>query len=240
LSAAWLAALVIVAGCSRPQVVPASPSVALPRLLPPEPVPDLQPPVLSIPSFEEQRRSDRFSWIPDETSKDWKYIVLHHTASSVGNVEAIHNAHLKNKDKNGRPWQGIGYHFVIGNGRGMNDGEIEPTFRWRRQVAGAHAGVNEYNQHGIGIVLVGNFEQGPPTGRQFAAVNRLVTELARRHEIKPANIVGHGDVRATECPGRLFPLGEVRAEVAAAIDRGGLPLALVPADGMSRKDTLRP
>ncbi|HUQ72724.1 MAG TPA: peptidoglycan recognition family protein [Planctomycetaceae bacterium] len=216
-------------------------SATVPQLLPPEPVPDLQPPILSVPSFEEQLRSDRERWIPDEPSKDWKYIVLHHTASSTGSVESIHNTHLKNKDNNGRPWQGIGYHFVIGNGRGMNDGDIEPTFRWRRQIAGAHAGVDEYNQRGIGIVLVGNFDEGPPTDRQLAAVKRLVSELARRHEITPSNIVGHGDVRATECPGRHFPLADVRALVAAVEDRGGLPLALVPAaDGMSRKETLRP
>lgn len=222
---AWWLTAVVVAGCSRPgpwqrpQVVP--PAATTPRLLPPEPVPDLQPPILSVPSDRGLTRSDRLRWIPDEPAKDWKFIVLHHTASSAGSVEAIHNAHLRNKDKNGRPWQGIGYHFVIGNGRGMNDGDIEPTFRWRRQIAGAHAGVNEYNQHGIGIVLVGNFDQGPPTDRQLDALKRLVAELARRHEIKPSDIVGHGDVRATECPGRHFPLAEVRAHVAAADNRDG-------------------
>ena len=232
-------AFVVVAGCTRPSVVP--PSVTVPRLLPPEPVPDLQPPVLSVPSVEEQRRSDRTAWLPDEPSRDWTYLVLHHTASTTGSVEAIHNAHLKNKDSNGRPWQGIGYHFVIGNGRGMNDGEIEPTFRWRRQIAGAHAGVEDYNQHGIGIVLVGNFDQGPPTDRQLDAVHRLVAELVRRYEIKTSNIVGHGDVRATDCPGRLFPLAEVRAQVATAADRRGFPLTLITAaDGMSRKEPLQP
>jgi hypothetical protein len=235
----WLAAYVVIAGCSRPSVVPASAPV--PRLLAPEPVPDLQSPILTVPSFEEQKRSDQTAWIPDEPPQDWKYIVLHHTASSTGSVEAIHNSHLKNKDKGGRPWQGIGYHFVIGNGRGMNDGEIEPTFRWRRQIAGAHAGVDEYNQRGIGIVLIGNFDQGPPTDRQLDAVHRLVAELVRRHEITLSNIVGHGDVRATDCPGRHFPLGEVRTKVTAAADRVRLPLALVDgADGMSRKDLLRP
>ena len=48
---------------------------------------------------------------------------------------------------------GLAYHFVIGNGDGMPDGEIEPTFRWREQIQGAHAGAGEYNEQGIGIAL---------------------------------------------------------------------------------------
>ena len=62
--------------------------------------------------------------------RDWDYIVLHHTASESGSVASIHEEHLRRKDKNGNAWLGIGYHFVIGNGSGMDDGEIEPTFRF--------------------------------------------------------------------------------------------------------------
>jgi len=214
----WWLTLVVVVGCARPNVIP--PAASMPRLLPPVPIPDLTPPVPSAPAWDQRSVDDRNAWSPDEPSRDWRYIVLHHTAASSGNVESIHNAHLKNKDKNGQPWQGIGYHFVIGNGRGMNDGEIQPTFRWRRQLAGAHAGVNEYNQHGIGIVLVGNLEQAPPTERQLEAVIRLVSELSRRYEIATTDIIGHGDVKATECPGRHFPLAEVRTRVVQAEHRG--------------------
>jgi hypothetical protein len=231
--------LVLWAGCSSSNVVP--PSASLPQLLPPVAVPDRQPTLPANPAWNEHPAEDRLAWLPDEPSREWKYIVLHHTAAVSGNVESIHNAHLRNKDTSGRPWLGIGYHFVIGNGRGMNDGEIEPTFRWRRQMSGAHAGVNEYNQHGIGIVLVGNLEQSPPTDRQLDAVIRLVGELSRRHKIATTNIVGHGDVRATECPGRYFPLDIVRSRVAAVIRGGGSPLDLaLAANGTSRKEWLRP
>lgn len=89
--------------------------------------------------------------------KPWKYLVLHHTATTSGDVESIHQSHLKNKDRSGNRWLGIGYHFVIGNGDGMPDGEIAPTFRWHQQLPGAHAGNKEFNDCGIGIVLVGNF-----------------------------------------------------------------------------------
>jgi N-acetyl-anhydromuramyl-L-alanine amidase AmpD len=148
-------------------------------------------------------------------ARDWKYIVLHHTATDQGDVESIHESHLKNKDKNGKPWLGIGYHFVIGNGQGMTDGAIEQTFRWKQQLQGAHAGVADYNQSGVGIVLVGNFEEKPPTAAQVAAAKRLIRVLSREFDIPADQVVGHSDVKATECPGRLFPLSEIRDSVAA-------------------------
>jgi N-acetyl-anhydromuramyl-L-alanine amidase AmpD len=82
-------------------------------------------------------------------------------------------------------------------------------------MQGAHAGVADYNQHGIGIVLVGNFEEGPPTKSQLASVKRLVKVLAREYEIGTNHIIGHGDVKPTECPGTHFPLVDIRGSVAA-------------------------
>jgi hypothetical protein len=179
-------------------------------------------------------------WPTDEPRKPWKYIVLHHTATGRGSVESIHETHLKNKDKNGNPWQGIGYHFVIGNGDGMGDGEIEPTFRWRQQLAGAHAGVNDYNQQGVGVVLVGDFEQHHPTAAQLQAVKRLVGALSRDFGIPADRVIGHGDVKATECPGQNFPLSEVRASAVAVDDRPGRPLVhYVPPSRNLSKETQR-
>ncbi len=150
-------------------------------------------------------------WKPSVAARQWKYIVLHHTASSGGNVESIHEEHLNRKDKSGKPWLGIGYHFVIGNGNGMGDGTIEPTFRWKQQIHGAHAGSEnpDYNQHGIGVCLVGNFEQTPPTPAQRRAMKQLVQTLKNEYGISSRNVVGHRDIRQTACPGRLFPMTDV-------------------------------
>ncbi len=142
-------------------------------------------------------------WKPDKEAREWRHIVIHHTASSRDSIESIHEAHLK------RGWEGIGYHFVIGNGSGMKDGEIEPTFRWKTQMHGAHAGNEEYNQHGIGVCLVGNFEDSNPSAAQLASVKRLVGVLKGQYGIKTANVVGHKTVKATACPGKNFPLTEV-------------------------------
>lgn len=221
-------------GCTRPTVVP--PLVSIPRPQPLAPSAPLVPVTPLAPEFDTEPKAlplDPIAtnpWRPGMAARDWKYLVLHHTASDAGDVESIHNAHLKNKDKNGKHWLGIGYHFVIGNGRGMDDGEIEPTFRWKQQMPGAHAGVNEYNQRGIGIVLIGNFEKSQPTPRQLKSVKELVAVLAREYAIHAEHVIGHGDIKATECPGQFFPLSNVRASVAAHNSRDGQALARV-ADG---------
>ncbi|MEO1996166.1 MAG: peptidoglycan recognition family protein [Planctomycetaceae bacterium] len=155
--------------------------------------------------------------MPQVDARSWKYLVLHHTASAGGNVDSIHEAHVQRKDKQGRPWKGIGYHFVIGNGDGMADGAIEPTFRWREQMHGAHAGVPDYNNSGIGIVLVGNFETQKPTAAQVASVQRLVRALALEYGISAENIIGHRDVKATACPGQHFPLSDIKQHIAFSV-----------------------
>jgi hypothetical protein len=139
----------------------------------------------------------------------WKYIVLHHSATTDGDVRAIDIDHRQRTDSAGEPWLGIGYHFVIGNGRSMGDGTVEATFRWRDQLQGAHAGSRLYNEQGIGICLIGDFDRSPPTPSQMTAAKRLVTMLRTQFAIPARNCIRHCDVQSTECPGRLFPLGAI-------------------------------
>ena len=153
-------------------------------------------------------------WLPEQAARPWRTIVVHHSASAAGSVESIDAEHRRRVDAAGEPWLGIGYHFVIGSGQGMPDGQVTPTFRWREQLAGAHAGVAEANNNGIGICLIGNFEDAPPTPRQWDAAVRLTRALATQYDIPPAAIVRHGDLKATACPGRHFPWREFQAAVA--------------------------
>lgn len=143
---------------------------------------------------------------PDAPSRPWRYIVVHHSATSDGNVESIDSAHRKLTDSQGQPWLGVGYHFVVGNGHGMDDGELAPTFRWQQQIHGAHAGSRRYNDQGIGICLVGNFDTQPPTPRQLTGTKLLLDSLMSRYRIPPEHVLLHSDVTATRCPGRLFSL----------------------------------
>ncbi len=135
--------------------------------------------------------------------REWKYIVVHHSATPTGSAAEFDVEHRD------RGWDGLGYHFVIDNGHGGPDGRVEVGERWRIQKWGAHTGKtpgNEYNYHGIGICLVGDFTNHMPTANQLASLRRLVTYLMAKYNIPAENVVGHcdGPGTSTECPGRMF------------------------------------
>ena len=130
----------------------------------------------------------------------WDSMVIHHSSTPSGSAAIFDRYH---REKLG--WQGVGYDFVIGNGRGSADGTIEVTFRWERQIHGAHAGVQQYNEHGIGICLVGDFERSYPTQAQVESLVWLVTYLQERCGIPTSHVLLHRHVKNTRCPGENFP-----------------------------------
>lgn len=138
----------------------------------------------------------------------WRYIVIHHTATDIGNASLIHSNHQKRGF-----WNGLGYHFLIDNGSlGKGDGQIEVAPRWIKQKEGAHCKVGNMNEQGIGIALVGDFNQALPTPRQMESLARLVRELVHYYHIPPSHILGHGDVPGanTDCPGKRFPWNDLQ------------------------------
>ncbi len=147
--------------------------------------------------------AERAAWgVP--LRRDWDYLVMHHSASSSGNAARFDVEHKE------RGWDGLGYHFVIGNGHGSGDGEVEVGFRWQQQREGAHAGNEVMNQHGIGICLVGDFTKRRPTNAQVRSLQRLSDFLSAYCSIPSPNIRYHRDVRdkdrgGTLCPGKYFP-----------------------------------
>lgn len=160
--------------------------------------------------LQTRRTTPELSYLEsEEPLRPWKFIILHHTATTSGSLDSIDFAHQQRRDSAGNSWRGIGYHFLIGNGNGMEDGKVQSTFRWHEQIGGAHAGIREYNEHGIGICLVGNFEQNGPTSAQIKAVSELVGQLKQRFDITEEQILKHGDLKATACPGRLFPFQKI-------------------------------
>jgi hypothetical protein len=142
---------------------------------------------------------------------EWWYIVIHHSGTASGSAQSFDQNHRET-----RGWRCLGYHFVVGNGNGQGDGVIIAGPRWYSQEPGAHANSNEHNVHGIGICLVGNMDEQPPTPAQWAATRALVAQLRRSYNIPPEHVLGHNQVRgggSTACPGKLTPLGELREEV---------------------------
>jgi N-acetylmuramoyl-L-alanine amidase len=143
----------------------------------------------------------------------WQYIIIHHTATDIGNACLINRSH---HDRGF--WDGLGYHFLIDNGTlGKSDGQIEEAPRWIKQQSGAHCKAYGMNEKGIGIALVGNFDVDLPTQEQLKSLSYLVNALCRYYQIKPCNVIGHRDVEgaATDCPGLRFPWSCVRQCLAA-------------------------
>jgi hypothetical protein len=149
-------------------------------------------------------------WIPAAPSDRWKCIVIHHSATEVGGADRFDRAHR------GKGWDELGYHFVIGNGSDTGDGRVEVGSRWASQKHGAHCKSpgDFFNDHGIGICLVGNFDRHPPSPNQMRSLETLVRHLCRTYGIPPARLYVHGGVTGkTRCPGEQFDLAPVRAAV---------------------------
>jgi N-acetylmuramoyl-L-alanine amidase len=141
-------------------------------------------------------------------ARAWDAIIVHHSATSSGNAASMDAYH---RDVRRMP-RGLAYHFVIGNGDGLGDGEIEVGPRWTRQQPGAHVASHLrdpetraiWDEVAIGIVLVGNFEESSPTARQRAALSELIDALRQRFRIDRARLFVHGEIGGahTACPGR--------------------------------------
>lgn len=137
----------------------------------------------------------------------WQAIVIHHSGSPAGkpaDIAAQHEA---------LGYRGLGHHFIIGNGRGMDDGELHVGFRWLDQLYGAHAGGPDgdwYNRHSISICLVGDGNRRPFTPAQMRRLMQVVGALCRELGIPPERVVLHSEIAPTTDPGRLFPTGMLR------------------------------
>lgn len=155
-------------------------------------------------------------WLPPgrlENRKRWRAIVIHHSFPiESGSSVDIDKLHKK------RGFDGLGYHFVITNGRGAANGRVEVGYRWRQQLTGAHCRVapyddNYWNKYAIGICLIGNFEKNKPSQAQYRSLAKLVRFLQKRYNIPTRQIKGHGDIKPTDCPGKNFSFNELRRHI---------------------------
>jgi N-acetyl-anhydromuramyl-L-alanine amidase AmpD len=120
-------------------------------------------------------------------------IIIHHSATASGNVEVFRKYHLK------QGFADVGYHYVICNGHGGPDGEVQEGRP--ELMTGAHAPAR--NADSIGVCLVGDFTQGKPTTAQMLALYALLKDLMRRYHISPKDVLAHKEVSQTDCPGSL-------------------------------------
>lgn len=117
----------------------------------------------------------------------WRAIVIHESGTPAGDLASIERRHQQ------AGLAGLGFHFVVGNGQGMDDGAVAVGPRWERQLAGAHApqgwrtpsdagdagalDAAALNRSAIAICLVGRADRRPFTDRQCREVRALVHQL---------------------------------------------------------------
>lgn len=137
----------------------------------------------------------------------WQYVVIHHSGGRFGNNEHLQKVHDERQPND--PVNAIAYHYIIGNGDGMEDGAVDHDIRKTYNLWGGHVrSINfDENFRGIGICVIGDLDKGHMTDKQFTALVELTRDLISRYGIAKENILFHGEIEHehTACPGKHFP-----------------------------------
>ena len=142
-----------------------------------------------------------FNTKADLDAANWDSIVIVHSGSPAGSAESIGAQHKA------VGYDGLSYHFLIGNGTGMGDGEIHLGNRWLNQSQGAQlAGLRSpKTSNAIEICLIGNGDRKPFSNEQIQYLAEIVGALTERFDIPQDRVYLHQDLAPTTSPGRYFP-----------------------------------
>jgi hypothetical protein len=161
----------------------------------------------------------------DGITRDWDAIRRYHTSYRIDGIMVLKDEFMKRRTyKIGKnfeePWKDIGYHV----GTELVDGK--PEFNWGRPLSmiGSHAGVkgkpNTFNSDYIGICCVGNYDLVSPIPILWdfnLAVTRCFMDA---FSIQKTNVIGHREVydrlairRQKTCPGNCWNMELFRAEL---------------------------
>jgi N-acetylmuramoyl-L-alanine amidase len=170
----------------------------------------LAPPPLAAEGLSSLSAPDRGTFL-DEIFKTevtpraqlWKYVYIHHSGTSGGDAQSL-----------ARPGKGLCDHFVVGNGDGCQDGEIEIGPRWNKQQAAAPPlGVDSIQPDCISICVVGDFDHAMPTPTQIRRLSQLVTTLQTQFRISADKVIMLNDTASPSSVGRYFPVTAFRDQI---------------------------
>lgn len=134
----------------------------------------------------------------------WKYIYLHHSRTPSGDATTLADAA-----------GGLGDHFVIGNGDGCGDGEIQIGRRWNRQESATRPpGADRMDPACVSVCLVGDFDRTYPTPAQMARVRELTASLQRRLGVGADRVWLTPTRGSAAGAGKYFPYSTFRQQLA--------------------------
>lgn len=135
-----------------------------------------------------------------------RFIIMHDSLTEDGitcSWGAIRKYHIEVKG-----WMEIGYHWgieLINNRYEILSG---------RMIGQAGAHCPGYNQDGIGICLIGNFDLNEVPHDQWALAVKFVAHLAKSFDISKLNIMGHREAMPDRtCPHKNFDCVLFREDV---------------------------
>jgi hypothetical protein len=133
----------------------------------------------------------------------WRYVFIHHSRTDSGNAATM-----------GESAEGLPDHFVIGNGDGCDDGEVQVAQRWNHQKgAGRVEGLKSIDSSCISICLVGDFNRARPTPTQLLRLTQLVGALQTRCGVPAAGVRFLEGDQSTAGVGRYFPAETIKGQL---------------------------
>jgi hypothetical protein len=162
---------------------------------------------------------------PAEFDQTVEKLVVHHTAIDDGSGDWARQVREIYESETAGGYRDIAYHFLVDPNGVVYEG------RWARDypagtapdgqdgrgwsVRGGHA--RGHNPRSIGIALLGDYTRAVPTDAALASMLALLVWKSARWNLDPTgastyvnvqggsekfpNIVAHGQIRATQCPG---------------------------------------
>ena len=117
----------------------------------------------------------------------WKSIEIYYSGTTSGNIHQL--AFLSGLSDT----EDINCHYVICNGFGGGDGQIQITQKWRTQQSVTHNWLSPEPQdiaegQTIFICVIADSKTAAPTKQQIKMTAALVKGLCRKFNIKPASV----------------------------------------------------
>jgi hypothetical protein len=124
-----------------------------------------------------------------QSSDRWNCIEVYFSGTTAGNIDQLASVSgLSSADL-------IDCHFVVCNGLGGKDGQVEATKKWQRQWAVIPSRTWYGTPQTIRICVVADGQDRLATNSQLRRTERLADKLARRFNIDPVSIYYPGNWR---------------------------------------------
>jgi hypothetical protein len=141
----------------------------------------------------------------------WTTIVIHHLGQPAGSPESLDRAHRNSG------LSGLGYHFLIGNGNGLDNGDVHIGYRWLDQTAAARprsVAPTQWDGGIISICLIGNGNRRPFTEQQLIHLSYLVQRLQLKLSIPPSRVFLAQEIGShATSPGKYFAEAQFRGQL---------------------------